>query len=152
MNPETTNAEAGRLLPEATCSASLRQYVAQGGRCFWCQAFTLPQNLTREHLYPRRNKQRETRGGAWVLAHAHCNESRGALNLGSPRFAKWLRRVMRGNIRPFSRKHSVESTRRFLDRRQRAAESRDASPSTIAQSGARVLSTLNDQAMRPEAI
>jgi hypothetical protein len=107
--PMTSESPAGlpaqSALASATCYASVEsQYRLQNGRCFWCQAFTLPQNLTREHLYPRRNKQRETHGGAWVLAHELCNKARGALNIGSPRFSKWLRRVMRGDVRPFERR------------------------------------------------
>ena len=103
-HPNSTE-QAGRSFAQAPGSGSVEsQYRLQGGRCFWCQSFTLPQNLTREHLYPRRNKQRETKGGAWVLAHELCNKARGALNIGSPRFAKWLRRVMRGDVRHFERR------------------------------------------------
>jgi hypothetical protein len=80
------------------------QYALQGGRCFWCQAFTLPSNLTREHLHPRNGTgDRRRYGNAYVLAHADCNRARGGLKIGSPRFAKWLRRVMRGDIRRFAR-------------------------------------------------
>jgi hypothetical protein len=108
MTPEIQNELPQTSDPAlASCGGSVsveRQYHLQGGRCFWCQCFTLPENLTREHLYPRRNKQRETRGGAWVLAHEVCNKARGALNIGSPRFSKWLRRVMRGDVRRFERR------------------------------------------------
>jgi 5-methylcytosine-specific restriction endonuclease McrA len=80
------------------------QYVRQCGRCYWCQAFTLPDNLTREHLFPRRNNQRRTNGPEWVLAHKHCNTARGGLTIGSARFEKWLRRVMRNDIRRYDRR------------------------------------------------
>jgi len=80
------------------------QYERQGGRCFWCQLFTLPQNLTREHLYTRHNRDRERNGGAFVLAHETCNRARGGLKIGSTRFLRWLRRVMRNDIRRFERK------------------------------------------------
>jgi|GEM_PF-5359522 len=83
------------------------QYLAQGGRCHWCQAFTLPSNLTRDHLWPRRRMARQLYGGAWVLAHERCNRARGALSIGSIRFTKWLRRVMRHDIRPFIRKDNL---------------------------------------------
>lgn len=87
----------------------VRAYARQGGRCHWCGAFTLPQNLTREHLFPRRNGQRSRFGGAWVLAHEQCNRSRGALTIGSLRFDKWLRRVLwRNDIRPFERRDKMK--------------------------------------------
>ena len=59
--------------------------------------------MTRDHLYPRKNQQRRLRGGAWVLADERCNKARGALTIGSTRFNRWLRRVLRGDIRRFAR-------------------------------------------------
>jgi hypothetical protein len=71
--------------------------------------------MTKEHCYVRRNQQRRTRGGAWVLACERCNLARKGLTIGSLRFRKWIRRVMRGDIRPFLR---------FKNAKQPAAKSR----------------------------
>jgi len=90
-----------------TMSRFDRQYSLQAGRCFWCQLFTLPQNLTREHIYVRRNNQRRMHGSGYVLAHAACNSARAGLTIGSIRFCKWLRRVMRGDIRRFERRDKM---------------------------------------------
>ena len=80
------------------------QYLSQGQRCFWCQRFTLPVNLTRDHLYPRIRGLRRQHGGAYVLAHRACNMARNTLSIGSLRFEKWLRRVLRGDVRRFYRR------------------------------------------------
>ena len=82
-----------------------KQYHRQGGRCWICQRFTLPQNLTRDHIVPRAD------GGAnnwsnYLLAHATCNEARGKLVIGSERFGRWLRKVMRGQIYKFIRRET----------------------------------------------
>ena len=92
----------GRWAVKRTHSIML-QWQRQGCRCYWCQALTLPENLTREHLYPKKNQQRNLFGGEWVLAHNRCNLARGGLTLGSIRFNKWIRRVMRGQIESFHR-------------------------------------------------
>lgn len=81
------------------------QYRAQAGRCFWCSAFTLPQNLTRDHIVP----SADGGGNDWgnlVLAHRVCNEARGKLVIGSIRFEKWLKKVMRGQIHRFIRRET----------------------------------------------
>ena len=79
------------------------QYRLQGGRCFWCQRLIPFVLMTKEHCYVRKNQQRRTHGGSWVLACERCNRARHGLTIGSLRFEKWLRRVMRGDIRPFLR-------------------------------------------------
>jgi len=104
----TPDAPAASLFARTTGSASVfaAQYVAQGGRCFWCQALALPAALTWEHVTPRhvtKLRRRQGRLGC-VLAHERCNKARGGLVIGSPRFDKWLRRVMRGDIRRYERK------------------------------------------------
>ena len=61
------------------------QYQAQGGRCFWCAAFTLPCNLTWDHVIPRHItglRRRQGRAGC-VLAHERCNKSRGGKVIGT---------------------------------------------------------------------
>ena len=81
------------------------QYTRQGGRCFWCQYLTPPAFMTRDHLHPRVHGQRRRLGGDWVLACEICNQSRGALTIGSIRFGKWLRRVVEHHdVRPFRRR------------------------------------------------
>jgi hypothetical protein len=42
----------------------------------------------------------------WVLACGRGNAARSALTIGSLRFGKWLRRVLRGDIRPFIRRET----------------------------------------------
>ncbi len=79
----------------------------QAGKLAPDQRFTLLDNLTRDHIYPRNGTgNRRKRGAAYVLAHKHCNYARGGLEIGSWRFERWLRRVMRGDIRPWRRKLS----------------------------------------------
>jgi len=80
-----------------------QEYQLRGGRCFWCQRLIPPDLMTREHVYCRRNQQRRIHGAAWVLACERCNQARNGLTIGSTRFNKWLRRVMRGDIRPYFR-------------------------------------------------
>ena len=94
------------LYHSQNCKANMsfdEQYNLQGGRCFWCQRLIPFVLMTKEHCYVRRNQQRATKGGAWVLACEKCNRARHGLTIGSLRFEKWLRRVMRGDIRPFLR-------------------------------------------------
>lgn len=80
------------------------QFQRQVGRCFWCQHLVPIQKMTRDHIHPKKGGQR-TRGGAdYVLACEPCNRARSALTIGSIRFEKWLRRVMRGDVRPFIRR------------------------------------------------
>lgn len=79
------------------------QYVAQNGRCFWCQRFTLPSQLTRDHVIPKADGG----GNDWsnlILAHKECNQARGKLVIGSERFGRWLRKVMRWQIYNFIRR------------------------------------------------
>ena len=82
------------------------QYKQQGGRCFWCQQLTPVSKMTRDHLHPKKHGQRAKHGGDWILACEICNTARGALTIGSLRFTKWLRRVMRGDVRPFLRRET----------------------------------------------
>ena len=82
------------------------QYQAQGGRCFWCAAFTLPCNLTWDHVIPRHItglRRRQGRAGC-VLAHERCNKSRGGKVIGTRRFGKWLRSILRGDKQPWQRR------------------------------------------------
>ena len=81
-----------------------QQYRLQGGRCFWCQFLTPEVKMTRDHLHPRRGGQRARLGNDWVLACEICNHARGALTIGSGRFNKWLKRVIKHeDVRPFRR-------------------------------------------------
>ena len=80
-----------------------RQYALQGGRCQWCQHLVPVAAMTRDHIHPCKAGQRAANGPAYVLACEKCNHSRSALTIGSTRFARWLRRVMRGDVRRFSR-------------------------------------------------
>jgi hypothetical protein len=82
------------------------QYQRQGGRCHWCQHLIPVALITRDHIHPKRNGQRQRGGHAYVLACANCNTARDCLTIGSIRFAKWLRRVMRGDVRRFYRKRT----------------------------------------------
>jgi len=85
------------------------QYRLQAGRCWLCQAFTLPQNLTRAHLVPR------SRGGTIgadyagaVLMHRECNRNMGAMTAGSDRFTRWIRQVIKhGRNWPFIRRDAI---------------------------------------------
>jgi 5-methylcytosine-specific restriction endonuclease McrA len=81
-----------------------QQYQIQGGRCFWHGALVPVELMTRDHIHPRRGGRRERGGGDYVLACERCNRARSALTIGSLRFSKWLRRVLRGDIRPFIRR------------------------------------------------
>lgn len=75
-------------------------YRLQGGRCWLCQAWTLPQNLTRAHLVPRAHGG--TIGEDWsgaVLMHESCNAAMGCLHVGSTRFEKWIKRVVKHGYR-----------------------------------------------------
>ena len=85
-----------------------KQYARQGGRCFWHGALVPVAAMTRDHIHPRKGGQRERGGSDYVLACAKCNHSRAALTIGSIRFEKWLRRVMRGDIRPFIRRDAFK--------------------------------------------
>lgn len=85
------------------------QYRLQDGRCWLCQAFTLPDNLTRAHLVPRSHGGRigENWSGA-VLMHASCNVAMGCLHAGSYRFQKWIKRVVRtGAVFRFTRRETL---------------------------------------------
>jgi len=84
-----------------------RQLKQQGGRCFWCSCILLHYWTTRDHLYPRRRQARATHGGAWVLACERCNRARSALSIGSLRFNRWIKRVLRGDIRRWSRPENL---------------------------------------------
>lgn len=82
------------------------QYLRQGGRCFWHGALVPIELMTRDHIYVRKGGQRERGGNDWILCCAKCNECRSALTIGSLRFDKWIRRVLRGDIRRFTRRDS----------------------------------------------
>jgi 5-methylcytosine-specific restriction endonuclease McrA len=81
-------------------------YARQGGRCFWCQSLVPVAAMTRDHIHPRKGGQRTRNGGDWILACEKCNTARSALTIGSLRFTKWLRRVMRGDIQTFQRRET----------------------------------------------
>jgi len=81
-----------------------QQYQRQGGRCFWHGALVPMELMTRDHLHPRKNGQRRLFGNDYVLSCRECNAARSALTIGSLRFTKWLRRVLRGDIRRFTRR------------------------------------------------
>ena len=83
------------------------QYRRQGGRCQWCQHLVPYDLMTRDHLYPRKAGSRTRNGGDWVLACEACNRARSALTIGSDRFNRWLRRVMRGDVRAFIRRDAI---------------------------------------------
>ena len=80
------------------------QLRRQGGRCFLCGCVLLQYWTTRDHLWPRRRQARATHGGAWVLACEQCNAARGGLAIGSLRFTRWIKRVLRGDVRPWHRR------------------------------------------------
>ena len=84
------------------------QYKIQGGRCWLCQAFTLPQNLNRAHLTPKSHGG--TIGDDWsgaVLMHPECNSNMKCLHAGSLRFQKWIKRVLKhGSTHPFIRRET----------------------------------------------
>ena len=80
-----------------------RQYMAQGGRCFWHGALVPIELMTRDHLVTRA-AQRVGRHGEYVLACRECNLARAGLTIGSLRFERWLRRVLRGDVRTFTRR------------------------------------------------
>ena len=82
-----------------------RQYFLQNGRCFWCQLFTLPSQLTRDHVTPKADGGSNDWGNL-ILVHKKCNEARSKLVIGSIRFDKWLRKVMRGQIYKFVRRET----------------------------------------------
>lgn len=81
-----------------------RQYQRQGGRCFWHGAIVPISLMTRDHIHPRKGGQRDRGGNDYILACEKCNNARSALTIGSNRFRKWLRRVLRGDIRRFHRR------------------------------------------------
>jgi hypothetical protein len=87
-----------------------RQYRLQAGRCWLCQRFTLPQNLTRAHLMPKSHGG--TIGDDWsgaVLMHETCNRAMRCLHAGSTRFEKWIRRVVKhGATHPFIRRETFQ--------------------------------------------
>ena len=93
------------------------QYARQGGRCFWHGALVPVSAMTRDHIHPRKGGQRESGGGDYILACAKCNKARSAMTIGSIRFEKWLRRVLRGDIRTFIRRDAFK--RRAHRRRNR---------------------------------
>jgi hypothetical protein len=73
------------------------QYLRQGGRCFLCGVFTLPQNLNRAHLIPRAHGG--IIGDDWqgvVLAHPACNSAMRCFHAGSTRFLRWIKGVVNG--------------------------------------------------------
>lgn len=80
------------------------QYRLQGGRCFWHGGLVPFDLMTRDHLHPKKGGQRRRNGGEWVLACEQCNHARSALTIGSQRFTRWLRRVLRGDVRRFVRR------------------------------------------------
>lgn len=80
------------------------QYLRQGGRCFWHGAIVPVSLMTRDHIHPRKGGSRERGGGDYILACENCNRARSALTIGSLRFTKWLRRVLRGDVRSFTRR------------------------------------------------
>jgi hypothetical protein len=87
------------------------QYKLQGGRCFLCGVFTLPQNLNRAHLVPRSHGG--TIGDDWsgvVLAHPACNSAMRCFHAGSTRFLRWLRVVVNGK-NPFDAARPIRARR-----------------------------------------
>ena len=80
-----------------------QQAAAQGYRCAWCQGVLLDATATRDHLYPRIRGLRRLFGSNYVVACRRCNMARNTLSIGSLRFNKWLRRVLRGDVRRFIR-------------------------------------------------
>lgn len=79
------------------------QYLRQGGRCFWHGALVPIELMTRDHIHPKKGGQRTRGGNEYILACEKCNQARSALTIGSIRFEKWLRRVLRGDIRNYKR-------------------------------------------------
>lgn len=71
-----------------------KQYQRQGGRCQWCQHLVPIAAMTREHIHPKIDGQRERNGSDYVLACFGCNQGRAGLTIGSLRFERWLRRVI----------------------------------------------------------
>lgn len=80
-----------------------QEYKLRGGRCFYCQRLVPVSLMTRDHILPKIHGGH----GDWsnlVLACAPCNEAKSGLHVGSIRFGKWLRRVMRGEVYRFVRR------------------------------------------------
>ena len=84
-----------------------KQFLLQGGRCFWCQRLIPVALMTRDHIQPRAHGGGDDWGNI-VLACARCNESKSALHVGSIRFEKWIRKVMRGEIYRFVRRETFK--------------------------------------------
>ena len=82
----------------------IQQYKLQCQRCFWHGGIVPFELMTKDHVYVRRNGMRARFGGAWVLACEKCNRSRSGLTIGSLRFNRWLKRVLRGDVRRWERK------------------------------------------------
>jgi 5-methylcytosine-specific restriction endonuclease McrA len=78
----------------------------QGQRCQWCQRLIPAAKWTRDHIFPKKAGARERFGSECVMACETCNRARSALTIGSIRFEKWLRRVLRGDVRPFIRRET----------------------------------------------
>jgi len=53
-------------------------------------------NVSRDHLFPKVRQQRATYGSDFVAAHRRCNMARSGITIGSQRFNKWIRAIMRG--------------------------------------------------------
>ena len=83
-----------------------RQLISQGCRCFVCQKLMHPDAATIMHIIPR------ALGGTRrmeniVAGHQDCNEAAGMLTVGSPRFAKWLKLVMKYGLRKYTRRDYI---------------------------------------------
>ena len=83
-----------------------KQFLLQGGRCFWHGALVPIQLMTRDHIYTRHNGDRARGGNEYVLACEKCNTARAGLRIGSLRFRKWLKRTLHGRIYKFIRRET----------------------------------------------
>jgi len=93
------------------------QLRLQAGRCQWCQRLIPVALLTRDHLHPRKNGQRERGGNDFVLSCEPCNAARSAWTIGSTRFLRWVRGVING-------KAPADAARPIRDRRRRQTAAR----------------------------
>ena len=82
-----------------------RQFLLQGGRCFWHGALVPIELMTRDHIKPRAHGGKDDWSNI-VLACQKCNEAKSALHVGSIRFERWLKKVMRGHIHKFIRRET----------------------------------------------
>ena len=95
--------------------ASMELFLAQRGRCFYCfRPMTTTRGghivgYTMDHFYPKCKGHKLT--GNTVLAHARCNEEKGARNPTDSELARF--NVLKRRVK--ERRHEIEQARREME-------------------------------------